>query len=274
MTLTLRVVSLNDQPLTQAITAQFDAQGGSIGRADHNTMALPDPERHISRQQAQISAAGGGFVIKNVGSANPITVRGQSLSQGESAPLRDGDQLRIGGYLLEVGDDGASPLMPGELGAPLSSDNPFASLLGPAPMPQSGGAGTAPPRLPDDFDPFAPPRPSVPPPAPPSNAVGGVFADLVPGGNGASIDELFGLQGLSARDPLAGFMAAAPQGAQPGPALPTDPLALFGSGGEETTAPAPLAPAAPEPAALPDHTPELRAAFRPPSIRRLRRPRP
>jgi len=285
MTLTLRVVSLNDQPLTQAITAQFDAQGGSIGRADHNTMALPDPERHISRQQAQISAAGGGFVIKNVGSANPIIVRGQSLSQGESAPLRDGDQLRIGGYLLEVSDDGATPgegatvlrrgpitpvrpmppaapaaappLMPGELGAPLSSDNPFASLL-----------GTVPPRLPDDFDPFAPPRPSVPSPGPAPNAVGGVFADLVPGGNGASIDELFGLQGQSARDPLAGFMAAAPQGAK-GPALPTDPLALFGSGGEETTAPTPLAPAAPEPAALPDHTPELRAAFRPPSIRPL-----
>jgi len=291
MTLTLRVVSLNDEPLTQAITAQFDAQGGTIGRADHNTMALPDPERHISRQQAQISAAGaGGFVIKNVGSANPITVRGQPLSQGESAPLRHGDQLRIGGYLLEASDDGATlgegatvlrrgpitpvravpPASPPLSASPLSSDNPFASLLGPAPAPRGSGTGAA-PRLPDDFDPFAPPRPSVPPPMQAVDAgAGGVFADLIPGSGGTSIDEMFGLQGHSARDPLADFMAQAPtppQGTPATPALPTDPLALFGSGGEEATAPVPLPPAVPEAGALPDHTPELRAAFKPPPIR-------
>jgi FHA domain-containing protein len=102
MTLTLRAVSLNDRPLTQPITAHFDAEGGSVGRADHNTLALPDPERHISRQHAEISKRGDGYVIVNVGSANPITVRGQALGRGESAPLLNRDQIRIGGYLLEV----------------------------------------------------------------------------------------------------------------------------------------------------------------------------
>ena len=167
MTLTLRAVSLNDQPLTQPITAHFDAKGGTIGRSDHNTMALPDPERHISRQQAQISIGGeGGYLIKNVGSANPIIVRGQPLSQGETTPLSHSDQVRIGGYLLEVIEErdqdseastitrgravvdahtpppqrgaapvhgsGSTPRMPvaagspfAELGAPLSSSNPF-----------------------------------------------------------------------------------------------------------------------------------------------------
>ena len=177
MTLTLRAVSLNDQPLTQPITAHFDAKGGTIGRSDHNTMALPDPERHISRQQAQISIGGeGGYLIKNVGSANPIIVRGQPLSQGETTPLSHSDQVRIGGYLLEVIEErdqdseastitrgravvdahtpppqrgaapvhgsGSTPRMPvaagspfAELGAPLSSSNPFADLLGtPAPL--------------------------------------------------------------------------------------------------------------------------------------------
>lgn len=43
MTITLHAVSLNEQPLSQPITAVFDSQGGTIGRADHNTMALPDP---------------------------------------------------------------------------------------------------------------------------------------------------------------------------------------------------------------------------------------
>ena len=87
MTVTLRAVSLNDLPLTQPITAHFDRQGGTIGRADQNTMALPDPERHISRRQAQIIAVGEGYAIRNVGSANPIVVRNQPLTQGESAPL-------------------------------------------------------------------------------------------------------------------------------------------------------------------------------------------
>ena len=102
MTLTLRAVSLNDHPLTQPITAHFDVEGGSVGRGDHNTLALPDPERHISRQHAEISASGTGYAIRNVGSSNPIIVRGQALARGESALLAHRDQVRIGGYLLEV----------------------------------------------------------------------------------------------------------------------------------------------------------------------------
>ena len=102
MTLTLRAVSLNDHPLTQPITAHFDAEGGSVGRGDHNTLALPDPERHISRQHAEISASGSGYAIRNVGSSNPIILRGQALARGESALLMHRDQVRIGGYLLEV----------------------------------------------------------------------------------------------------------------------------------------------------------------------------
>ena len=80
MPLTLRAVSLNDLPITQPIAASFGSQGGSIGRADTNTLALPDPERRISRRQADIRASGSSFVLENVGSANPIIVRDQSLA--------------------------------------------------------------------------------------------------------------------------------------------------------------------------------------------------
>src|SRR4051812_47202378 len=104
MTLTLRAVSLNDLPLSQPITAQFDRRGGTIGRADHNTMALPDPQRHISRHQAEIIAGRSGYTIKNVGSANPIIVRDTALQEGDCAPLVHGDRLRIAGYVLEVVD--------------------------------------------------------------------------------------------------------------------------------------------------------------------------
>ena len=344
MTLTLRAVSLNDLPLSQPITARFDATGGTIGRADNNTMALPDPERHISRQQAEISAGAGGYVIRNVGSANPITVSGQAVSQGQSVPLRHLDQVRIGGYLLEVqseadADRGATVIRrapdlsrpatvgpsPAPAPAALSSSNPFADLFGgapstdvfdtsPAPAPHVSAfaapavqapppAPVAPMLLPDDFDPFAPPvsAPSSPPFSPPSSSrsapatssagglpssfdpfggldlapppvpnapparnddlgFGGAFADLVPGDNNRSLDDLFGLQ-PGGSDPLAGFMAGA---SQPGDALrdtvASDPLALFGAA-------APARNTEPQTPALPDHTPALNSAFRPPEVR-------
>jgi len=187
MTLTLRALSLNDRPLTQPITAHFDDKGGSIGRSDNNTLALPDPERHISRQHAEIKKTGDGFQIKNVGSANPITVRDESLARGESTSIGHQDQVRIGGYLLEVIEEDdragtvvegraalvASPAMPRpssatpapprmtsgrspaglDLAAPLSPSNPFADLLGDvAPSPaQRSSKSPAPTRAADPF---------------------------------------------------------------------------------------------------------------------------
>jgi FHA domain-containing protein len=102
MTLTLVAVSLNDQPLSQPITAVFDARGGTIGRADHNTMALPDPQRHVSRLQAEVVAHGTTFLIRNVGAANPIVVSGRTLAHGETATLAQDEEVRIGGYLLKA----------------------------------------------------------------------------------------------------------------------------------------------------------------------------
>jgi FHA domain-containing protein len=271
MTLTLRAVSLNDQPLTQPITAHFEPRGGTIGRADHNTMALPDPERHISREQAEIIAGGSGYVIKNVGSSNPIMVRNQPLAHGESAPLINHDQVRIGRYLLEVVDESPAggndmdattgvfaaraPVAraathPGHLAAPLSPTNPFTDLLASPSTP-------APARLPDDFDPFAMPASSPAKPRPEASAAG-AFGDLIPSAESASIDEMFDLKGTTGGDPLAAFLSDVKVEAQgsASTATPgsTDPLVLFGA------APS----AAPPPEVAPDRTPELRAAFIPP----------
>ncbi|KQP22411.1 type VI secretion system-associated FHA domain protein TagH [Pseudorhodoferax sp. Leaf267] len=260
MTLTLRAMSLNELPLTQPITAQFDARGGTIGRADHNTLALPDPERHISRQQAEIQAQPqGGYLIRNIGSANPILVGGQPLHQGESVALQARDEVRIGGYRLEVVDedpqDDASatllrraPSPPARpAAAPTYGSNPFADLLGDAAAPPPQAAPPA-PLLPDDFDPFAA-RPATahvsrgarasPAPAAPVDA----FADLLPDVEASSIDALFGLQaGASTHDALDGFLAGAPA---------TPPAA-------QATA----APVTPH-----DHTPALQMPFVPRAVR-------
>lgn len=275
MTLTLRAVSLNELPLTQPITAQFDGRGGTIGRADHNTLALPDPERHISRQQAEIQARPqGGFLIRNIGSANPIVVAGQPLHQGESVPLQARDEVRIGGYRLEVlagpePDAGATLLRPAPLATPVGPGNPFADLLGAdAPTPTSRPASRAAPAgalLPDDFDPFAaradPAR--APPPAP---ATGDAFADLLPAGEGRSLDEMFGLApGMATHDAVAGFLAGAadttPRQA-PAPATQADHAPLLQTPFVPRPVPAP-AHAAPLPAPPPatDGDDALWAAF-------------
>src|SRR5687768_9676613 len=98
MKLVIRAHSLKNEPLSQAITGHFDVGGGTIGRSDSNTMTLPDPERHVSRLQAEVCFVDGAFSIRNVGSANPIAVNGRPIAPGEGVAVVGGEELTIGGY--------------------------------------------------------------------------------------------------------------------------------------------------------------------------------
>ena len=102
MKLVIHAHALKNESLSQAITGHFDERGGTIGRSDTNTLTLPDPERHVSRLQAEVLFAERAFSIRNVGSANPIELNGRTLRPGEGAPLMPGDQLVIGGYAMRV----------------------------------------------------------------------------------------------------------------------------------------------------------------------------
>lgn len=102
MHLLIRAVSLAGQPLTQAISAYFDERGGTIGRSDTNTLALPDPERRISRLQAEVSRSPDGWRILNVGNANPIWHNNRPVPPGEGVLLDEGDELQVGTYALQV----------------------------------------------------------------------------------------------------------------------------------------------------------------------------
>ena len=102
MTLWIRALSLRNEALSQAIVGRFDERGGTIGRSDSNTLALPDPERHISRLQAEVLCRGGQFLIRNVGSASVIVLNGQPARPGDELALTDGDELVVGGYRLRV----------------------------------------------------------------------------------------------------------------------------------------------------------------------------
>lgn len=260
MILTLLAVSLNERPLSQPITARFDGSGGTIGRADHNTMALPDPERHISRLQAEIVPRGDGFLIRNVGSANPIIIAGRPLAQGESTALAHADTVRIGGYLLQVdchpqSDPQAeiprspplravaaapvawptpAPATPPRTAAPAPGVNPFADLL--------GGAGTSPGPSPSAGpstglsagNPFADLlQPSPPPSAPAARpAADDPFGNLMPppSGIGPRSSALASAPPPTPRLPDDFDPFAPPPAPAALPAAAVDPFADLGSG--------------------------------------------
>ncbi len=206
----LNVISHNGVPV-HALSTSFDELGGSIGRADHNQLVLPDPERSISRVHARIVFRAGSFLIIGSGS-NGITVNGRLVQAGVEQALAPGDQLQIGGYLIGVA--GA---------ASLAIDDPFADLLGGAtfglaPPAKPAKPVAAPPpaakpgQIPQDWDPFAPDDATTDPfgQSKPSDA-GAMFkiADAAAGPD--SLDALFGLAGQSAGlDPLAGAEKSKP----------------------------------------------------------------
>jgi type VI secretion system FHA domain protein len=247
----LRVLSYNGEP-ADGLQAQFDEIGGTIGRADNNQLVLPDPERTISRVHARVVFRGGGYAVVDNGS-NPISVNGLPVGAGREQPLKPGDQLQIGGYIIAAS----------AAAAPTSSD-PFADLFGDAPMglaapaqpvtaprppatvptamwpapppaaaarpspppparPPAAAPALAPGHIPDDWDPFAPDHASEPASAAPAGTPRDAFADL-PAGGGDSLDDLFGLAGTPAGgDPLGAPPAQAHQ-ARPNTAQHADPL--------------------------------------------------
>jgi FHA domain-containing protein len=220
----LHVTTYNGLPLSQPLSAQFDELGGDIGRADANQLVLPDPERTISRIHARVLfRASSGFGIVDQGS-NPISVNGRPLGKGREAPIKPGDRIEIGGYILMVEAAAAAG----------GAADPFADFFGLAPAAPEArpalqratdldplaafGAQPSPPAaapalggIPSDWDAFAPVAPSRPTQAPaPSagaRALGldlgaGAPAPLIPdlpgaspgrGAGGDSIDILFDL---------------------------------------------------------------------------------
>ena len=206
----LNVISHNGVPV-HALSTSFDELGGSIGRADHNQLVLPDPERSISRVHARIVFRAGSFMIVGSGS-NAMTVNGRLVAAGVEQSLALGDQLQIGGYLIGV--TGA---------ASQAIDDPFADLLaganfGLTPPAKPAGPIAAPPpaakpgQIPQDWDPFAPDDALVDPFGQSKTSDAGAVFKIDDAASGPqSLDALFGLTGQSAGpDPLAGAQKSKP----------------------------------------------------------------
>ena len=286
----IAVITRQGAPAGQAIAADFGPNGGTIGRADTNTLVLDDPDRTVSRVHAQVLCRNGQYFVIDRGS-NPMQCNGVSLGSGKEAALTDGARLVVGSFELTVRVAAAAAppslaipntVLGGSAAAPAAptSDDPFADLLAglappaaPAAAPAPAPAAALPESLlfPDpmesgsrnaqaaQIDPFA----NLLGPTPSSAPVAGLgalddFSDLgAPPAHGKAtgIDELFGGMngggGGIGGDPLALSPLADPL-LQPNTASDADPLAAL-----QRAAPA-------TPAARADHLPIDQFGFTPP----------
>ncbi len=287
----LTVQSFNGQPVA-GLSASFDELGGNIGRADTNQLVLADPDRSVSRLHAQLVFRHGGYVLVDRGS-NAVLVNDQPVGHGREVPLHDGDTLAIGGYLIRASlpARGATPAR----GAPAFNQpaadpfaDPFSALppaasppppawpaadggsaaralfgdapaIPPAPPARHGHAATnaaAPPTLPDDWDPFAPPAQAPSSPAAGWNLApqaGTAAAAMSAPTRSDSLDALFDLGFNNPSDPFAGTPAAAPL-VKPNTQADKDPMQAFGLS------------APPVAAAVPDHLSDLNTPWQGPSL--------
>jgi FHA domain-containing protein len=271
--LSLRVVSQMGTPLAAPLHARFDA-GGTIGRSPDCTLVLPDPGRHISREQARIERVAQGYIIRCTGSASAIVLNGVEVGPGEHSPLRVGDHIVVAEYEIAVEQPpvAAAPAQP-----PAVSRPPPQPMPGLAPMPSASfgtpraagtiddpfaalGLGAAPSSIDDPLggfglgvqSPHAAPAPA--PGAPPDLlGLGSSHQQVLDSSRRASdnLDAMFDLAGASP-DPLGLGSSLSGPASQPNTASSSDPLASLGM-----TAKA-------QPASMPDTTPEVAGVFRMP----------
>jgi FHA domain-containing protein len=222
--ITIRITAFNGVP-TVPEQATFGDAGGTIGRADGNTLVLEDPQKTISRTHARVFSAAGRWMIEDLGSATPVLVNNRPLGNGGQAPIDHGDVVVIGGYTLQViGEPGFAAQPPPAAGRPKDDPlalfgggstggaDPFADLVPSKPPARAAAQAQSKPSapaksasaIPDDFDPFGSPPAPAPDPLGASNAPLPHDFDLGFGASGTtpSVDELFDLKPAAGSDPF------------------------------------------------------------------------
>lgn len=122
MALILKVLSYKGAPVPEEPSCTFDQDGGSVGRSPDNRFVLPDPERFISRKHGSIAFRNGAYCFTDSSTAGTYLVNKDLLLQHDTAPLSDGDILKIGEYEIAVVE---VPVPPREPEKPPMDFDPF-----------------------------------------------------------------------------------------------------------------------------------------------------
>ena len=144
----LKLVISDDEGKTTTIPLTRDEL--TIGRKDGNSIRLT--ERNVSRRHARIVKRTEGFFLEDLASYNGIVINGQRLA--EARPMRNGDQILIGDYKLQVVEEAGAQISAPPPPAPPPPAAEHAAPLIAATTPPSAAPGA--PGLAALNDPLAP----------------------------------------------------------------------------------------------------------------------
>jgi type VI secretion system FHA domain protein len=267
MRLRLTVISDHRRDLADLADHEFSEAGGVIGRSTTADWALPDPTKTVSSRHALVTFADGTFRITDT-STNGVYLNSVDvpLGRGATMPLRSGDTLYVGPYVIRaeiVADvvDGRQRLgLDAGWKSVRSERQPLPAprvaglddLLAPGRGAESDGVLAAGPATPP------PQRPPPERPRPPVDPIAGLddrpADDALSAGIGRRDDDLLGPA------PRPGHGALVSRAAAPAPIIPPtfDPLAGTAAAPVVPVPPVPRAPAA-------DPWPQHRAPPLPPA---------
>ena len=74
----------------------------TVGRSPDCTLALEDPNRYLSRLQAEFERTGRGYLLRVMSRTLPVIVNGVQYFQGSEVTVHAGDLIAMDAYDLEV----------------------------------------------------------------------------------------------------------------------------------------------------------------------------
>lgn len=103
MELVLDVLDAPAGALASAYSKTFGQAGGFIGRGETCDWILPDANRHVSSQHAQVSFRSGRFCLTDL-SSNGIRLRdsGTRLKKGQARVIEEGQVFELGGFCIRA----------------------------------------------------------------------------------------------------------------------------------------------------------------------------
>ena len=106
MTLRLTLENVDRLPDGGPVTVSVKERGLEIGRHTHLDWTLPDPERVVSGKHCEIRYQNGEYWLYDL-SKNGTYVNGSDIRLTAPHPLRNGDRILIGPYIVAIEIQGA-----------------------------------------------------------------------------------------------------------------------------------------------------------------------
>src|SRR5919206_1615801 len=102
MAVTLKIFTKAGGRSSLYATREFDSLPVTIGRDASCSVALADPQKHISCFHAELEEQDGTYWMSVVSKVNAVMVKGRRYGPGTRLTLHSGDTFDIGEYEVQV----------------------------------------------------------------------------------------------------------------------------------------------------------------------------